>query len=523
MLRRLTATVSDATTLTEGDPSRADAQGGPPEELALCIVGCPAEPTRLGEVAFLPPPGAGAARLFGRGAARPDDLHPRLAFARHRPGRADPAPPFASEKLSRAQLVLTPTAEGGAHIRNVGHCPLLVRGKPVTELTLAPGDTLRLGRQVLFLLTRRPAWLHAAPGLDASFAFGDADEHGVVGESAAAWELRRRLRFVAARTGHALVLGASGTGKELAAHALHALSPRAGRKLVARNAATIPEGLADAELFGNVRNYPNPGLAERPGLIGEAHGATLFLDEFAELPPALHAHFLRVLDAGDYQRLGEARAQRSDLRLIAATNRPPSALKPDLLARFSFFVQMPDLNQRRDDIPFLVRHLLRAIGAGDRDSVAPFLDADGEARVSLDFLDALVRRTYTLHVRELRTLLWRSLAESQGDTLEVPQHFDDPFAPDQGDRATITDGPPDGRRPSPASSPPEDGEPSMTTAPPEGKGPTPQAVQEALDRHNGKLEKAWRELGLSSRHALARLMTKHGLVAARRAGREPPR
>jgi sigma-54 interacting transcriptional regulator len=481
--------VSNATTRTEDDPSHAGASAAAPEVLALCVIWCPTEPSRLGEVACLPPPGPGSARLFGRGDARRDDPCPRLAFARHHPGRAEPSPPFDGETLSRAQLTLEPTPDGRVLARNVGKCPLFYGGAPTSEAALAPGDTLRLGRQIAFLLVRRPAWLPRTPGLDRRFAFGEADAHGIVGESAPAWELRRRLHFVAARAGHALVLGASGAGKELAAKALHALSPRAGRGLVARNAATIPEGLADAELFGNVKNYPNPGMADRPGLIGEANGSTLFLDEFAELPPALHAHLLRVLDAGEYQRLGEARARSSDFRLIAATNRDPAALKPDLLARFSFHVEVPDLNRRREDVPLLVRHLLRAIAAADPASVEPFCGGDGEVRVSFAFLDALVRRTYTLHARELQALLWRSLAESAGDALATPSRFDD---------AHRADDPP---------GPPAPGAP----------GPTPRAIEDALARHGGVLEKAWRELGLSSRHALARLMAKHRIAAPKRA------
>ena len=117
-----------------------------------------------------------------------------------------------------------------------------------------------------------------------------------------------------------MLLGETGTGKELAARAVHRFSTRADRPLVARNAATMPAGLIDAELFGNARNYPNPGMAERPGLVGQADGGFLFLDEIGELPSELQAHLLRVLDAGgEYQRLGESRVRRSDFRLLAAT------------------------------------------------------------------------------------------------------------------------------------------------------------------------------------------------------------
>src|SRR5690348_15490748 len=132
---------------------------------------------------------------------------------------------------------------------------------------------------------------------------------------------------MARRPGHVLLTGASGTGKELAARAIHALSKRSGQRLVARNAATLPESLIDAELFGNAKNYPNPGMAERAGLVGQADGSTLFLDEIAELPSSSQAHLLRVLDDGEYHRLGDGLARRSDFRLVAATNRDVSSLK----------------------------------------------------------------------------------------------------------------------------------------------------------------------------------------------------
>ena len=131
-----------------------------------------------------------------------------------------------------------------------------------------------------------------------------------------------------------LVRGESGTGKELCAAAIHGLSARGARPLVARNAATFPAGLVDAELFGNAKNYPNPGTAERDGLIGEADGTTLFLDEIGELPAAPQAHLLRVLDRnGEYQRLGDSRPRCADLRVVAATDRAVSELKHDFAAR----------------------------------------------------------------------------------------------------------------------------------------------------------------------------------------------
>src|SRR5262249_14365097 len=175
-----------------------------------------------------------------------------------------------------------------------------------------------------------------------------------------------------------LIHGPSGTGKELAARAVHALSRRAKRPLVARNAATLPPGLVDAELFGNVKNYPNPGTPERPGLIAQADGGTLFLDEIGELPWDLQAHLLRVLDAGgESHRLGEATARRASIRLVAATNRAPGELKHDLLARLTLRLVMPELAARPEDIPLLVRHLLRRAAEQSPDIGRRFLSPDG--------------------------------------------------------------------------------------------------------------------------------------------------
>ncbi len=120
------------------------------------------------------------------------------------------------------------------------------------------------------------------------------------------------LAFAAQSSHHVLVQGDSGSGKELAARAIHALSSRQRGPFVTRNAATLPEGLVDAELFGTVRGYPHAGSPERRGVIGEADGGTLFLDEIGELRHDLQAHLLRVLDhGGEYQRLGDARTRRS--------------------------------------------------------------------------------------------------------------------------------------------------------------------------------------------------------------------
>jgi two-component system nitrogen regulation response regulator GlnG/two-component system response regulator HydG len=249
---------------------------------------------------------------------------------------------------------------------------------------------------------------------------------GIVGESAAVWALRRDIEEAARRPRHTLILGPSGAGKELVARAIHGASERRGEPMVARNAAAIPEGLVDAELFGNMKGYPNPGMPERAGLIGQANGTTLFLDEIGELPPSLQAHLLRVLDEGEYHRLGETTTRRSNFRLIGATNRPPSALKHDVLARFEQRITVPGLGERREDIPLIITHLLRAHAYDDERVAERFFPGPPrhtQPRLRCALVEALVRHPYTTHVRELNALLLSAMRDSPERFLELPKEM----------------------------------------------------------------------------------------------------
>jgi two-component system nitrogen regulation response regulator GlnG/two-component system response regulator HydG len=454
------------------------------------------EPERVGEVAPVPGGAPGPFRIFGRGEPGPSDPHGRLLFAQVRGRHVQTRPPLSSPRLSRVQFRARALRDESIEVENVGRLPLRHNDLVCHRALARAGDTLQLGNQWLLLVVRRR---YPPPGETCgeapTFPFGGPDGAGIVGESPAAWALRDRLAFVGPRTGHVLVLGASGAGKELVAHAIHAASPRAARPIVSRNAATLPEGIVDAELFGNARNYPNVGAPDRAGLIGAADGTTLFLDEFGELSRAVQVHLLRVLDQGEYQRLGESRQSYADLRLIAATNRPPTAVKEDVLARLTFRIEVPDLNARKEDIPLLARHLLRRILSHDADlaaSRAGLLDG-GAPTLSVAFVRDLLVRTYTTHARELEAMLWRAL-ESGRDVLEAV--CDDETTESRGlggDDMPVL--PP---RPAPA---------GATTA---------EVVQRCLDAHNGVIEEAWRDLGLSSRHALTRLIRKHGIEVRKR-------
>ena len=454
---------------------------------ALVLAWSLTEPERVGEVALLPD--LRKAYVLGRGGPQAEDEAPRVAFVKQRPGGGEPGGPLEGARISRRQLSLE--ARGGTlTVSSVGRCPLLVNGRLTTQAELTPGDTLTLERQLVLLYERRAAWVPSLESWSTADdpTWGGPDRFGIVGESEATWALRDRLAFVGRRSKtHVLLTGESGTGKELAARALHGLSDRR-RPLVARNAATLPEGLIDAELFGNVSDYPNPGMRARPGLIGEADGSTLFLDEIGELPEALQAHLLRVLDSGEYHRLGEARARSVDLRLIAATNRDPESLKHDLAARLTLRVEVPGLGCRRADIALLIAHVLGRIAADDPEMGERFFEGwngrGGRPRVAPELVERLLRHRFTHHVRELETLLWRAMAESSHTFIALGPEVEASLSVE-------------------------------VTEPRQPGDLTPDEIRAALERNDGNQARTWRELGLRNRDVLYRLIKKHGIAVRR--------
>lgn len=488
--------------------------------LALALVWSREEPARVGEVALLPRSPDGRPLVIGRAGGRSD--LPRAEWLQQRPGGDVTGGPLVAPRISRDQVLAQPLADGRLALTNTGKLELRLRGEPVRRGVAAPGDLVELADEALMLVTLRPRGLAPMSASGRLQPFGAVDEHGLVGESPLAWELREQVAFVAPRGAHVLIRGASGTGKELVAQAIHRGSERGRRPLVARNAATIPESLIDAELFGNARNFPQSGMPERPGLVGEADGSSLFLDEFAEMPPAMQAHLLRVMDHGEYQRLGESRARRADFRLIAATNRPEHALKHDVLARLQLRLELPGLNERREDVPLIARMLLRRIAERDPDMAGRlFPDGDLARRPNLSarLVAALVSHPYTTHVRELEALLWQALTRTRGPVLDLW----DGFAPRW--RAGEPAGEP---APGPAPEPAHAARPAAHQPPLPAARPAdlavdpmsipPEEIQRCLDRHDGRQEPVWRELGLASRHVLTRLVRRHGLRVRGRGG-----
>jgi two-component system nitrogen regulation response regulator GlnG/two-component system response regulator HydG len=457
-----------------------------PAELGLVVVWSEADPSLAG--AWLPLR-AGKPLVLGR--AGDDDAEDRIVPVRQRPGENEPSPPIADPFLSREQLRVT-AQKDDVRVENVGKRDLLEEdGRVVSDLVAAPGDLFEIRGRMILCVARRPRVMPAMQNVPKKrHAFGEADAHGLVGESEAAWRLRDSAAFVASRTAHVLLLGESGTGKEVVARAIHEGSPRGSKRLVSRNAATLPAGLIDAELFGHVANYPNAGMPERPGLVGDADGGTLFLDEIGELPHELSTKLLRVLDEnGEYQRLGDTRTRTSKFRLIGATNRPVASLKADVAARFKLRISVPPLGDRKEDVALLARHLFRRAAAQDAAIGERFFEGwngkHGEPRIAIDLVKALVAHSYTTHIRELDLLLWASLGSSPGGVADLTAEVEAAMSsvePQRNDDERV-----------------------------DVKALTADDIRAALERVGGVHEKAWRELGLANRHVLKRLVKKHGL------------
>jgi DNA-binding NtrC family response regulator len=235
----------------------------------------------------------------------------------------------------------------------------------------------------------------------------------------------------------------------------------------------------------------------------------------------MQAHLLRVLDSGEYARLGEAVARRSDFRLIAATNRPPQALKEDVLARLPLRLELPGLDQRRADIPLIARHILRRLAVADPLLARRFFP-DGDParppRISWRLIERLVQHRYVTHVRELESLLWQAMTAGAGDTLDVAPAAPAGPADPAADPAPDADALPSELTSRPGRSKQVSGDRSVDGAEIDPLGIPPAVIQACLDRHEGRQEPVWRELGLSSRHVLTRLVRRHGLHVRGRGG-----
>jgi two-component system repressor protein LuxO len=389
--------------LVEGDPAAA--------RVATC-----AAATAGGEVVAAPTPACAGAEGAARGAELAIvDLPDRNALE-------------LIDRFAAEGLVVVATSGAGSVALAV---EAMRRGavdfvlKPYTPETLAR----RLEPRLADILSRTappdPPERSVADEADAQFA-------AFVGSSPAMRAVYSEIERIAPSRAPVFVTGESGTGKELCAEAIHARSGRATKPFVALNCGAIPRELMESEVFGHVRGAFTGASEDRAGAVEAAEGGTLFLDEIGEMELALQAKLLRVLQTGEFRRVGEARSRRADVRIVCATHRDPRAevaagrFRQDLFYRLHVLpIRLPALRERgRDDVTALARTFL-----------ARFASEEGRGfrRFSADALERLVAHDWPGNVRELQNVVRRAVVLGDGDVV-TPEML----PPDLlGDRAAL--------------------------------------------------------------------------------------
>ena len=243
------------------------------------------------------------------------------------------------------------------------------------------------------------------------------DFQEIIGQSAALKRVLARIAQVAPTDSAVLLLGETGTGKELLARAIHERSPRKNRSMVRVNSAAIPPALVESELFGHERGAFTGAVATKIGRFELANGGTLFLDEIGDLGLDVQAKLLRVLQEREFQRVGSSQTRRADVRLVAATHEDlESAIhagrfRADLYYRLSVFpIRVPPLRDRREDIPLLVWSFIQSRQKALRRHIE---------RVSRQDMDRLTAYSWPGNIRELQNVVERALILSPGTTLHL--------------------------------------------------------------------------------------------------------
>jgi len=240
---------------------------------------------------------------------------------------------------------------------------------------------------------------------------------GIIGRSTIMQELYHLINSLKNSSASVLIEGESGTGKEMVAKAIHRTSKRAKKPFLVINCAAIPEGLLESELFGHVKGAFTGAIADKRGLFEEANGGTLFLDEIGEVSPAFQVKLLRVLQEGEFKRVGESETRHTDVRIIAATNKELKTMieeggfREDLYYRLHVIgISLPPLRDRKEDIPVLAYHFL-----------TKFNERLGKEirEISVDAMQALQSYAWVGNVRELENILERCCVLLGGNVIRA--------------------------------------------------------------------------------------------------------
>jgi len=245
----------------------------------------------------------------------------------------------------------------------------------------------------------------------------EADFQGIVGKSSTLRQLLEMVKTVAPSDSTVLLLGETGTGKELIARAIHNRSGRRERTLVKVNCAAIPTGLLESELFGHERGAFTGAIAQKVGRLELADGGSLFLDEIGDIPLELQPKLLRVLQEREFERLGSTRTKKVDVRVVAATHRDLETMivdkqfRSDLYYRLNVFpITIPPLRERPEDIPLLVQHFVQQTARNMNKAIDT---------ISCDTMDALAQYSWPGNIRELENVIERAVILSPGPVLRL--------------------------------------------------------------------------------------------------------
>jgi two-component system response regulator HydG len=241
------------------------------------------------------------------------------------------------------------------------------------------------------------------------------DFHGLVGRSPRMWQVFELTRKAAQSEAPVIILGESGTGKELVAHAIHSLGPRREGPFIACNCAALNEALLESELFGHVKGAFTGAYSHRQGRFELAHQGDLFLDEIGDLPSSIQVKLLRVLETKQFERVGDSRPLKADVRIITATHRDLEALvaagkfRQDLFFRINVIpISLPPLRERLEDVPLLVEHFLKTISRRRDKNLAG---------LSREAMDILLAYPWPGNVRELKGVLEYAAVVAEGDII----------------------------------------------------------------------------------------------------------